>query len=75
MVTLPRKCCKAGFLLKQAFNSIQLPWTMEKEVKALCKESAYLLNDKLAFALVANFEEGLAGHVLNTRMQFVHEFK
>ena len=48
---------------------------MEKEVKALCKESAYLLNDKLAFALVANFEEGLAGHVLNTRMQFVHEFK
>ena len=37
--------------------------------------AACLENDKLPLALVADLQEGLAGHVLNARVHLVHELK
>ena len=36
---------------------------------------ARLIDDKLALALVADLEEGLAGHVLDARVRLVHELE
>ncbi len=53
-----------------------MSWCMGSLCTIVLQEiAARLEDDKLSLALVADLQEGLAGHILDARVHLVHELK